>query len=139
MQVIDKRRLNMEVEDKDMLLDQLRKEIEILQRLSHPNIVAFEEVGAVGLYRLVVDVDRPGTYMYGWLTRRCGVCFIDRIVSNAHPHTTAHTREQVVETADKIFVVMELVQGGELFEYLLDRGPLPEAAAVHIMRQVRQP
>jgi hypothetical protein len=42
----------------------------------------------------------------------------------------------VVETADKIFVVMELVQGGELFEYLLDRGPLPEAAAVHIMRQV---
>lgn len=43
----------------------------------------------------------------------------------------------MVETADKIFVVMELVQGGELFEYLLDRGPLPEAAAVHIMRQVR--
>lgn len=43
----------------------------------------------------------------------------------------------MVETADKIFVVMELVQGGELFEYLLDRGPLSEAAAVHIMRQVR--
>lgn len=43
-QVIDKRRLNMEVEDKDLLLEQLRKEIEILQRLSHPNIVAFEEV-----------------------------------------------------------------------------------------------
>lgn len=42
----------------------------------------------------------------------------------------------MVETADKIFVVMELIQGGELFEYLLDRGPLPEAAAVHIMRQV---
>lgn len=43
-QVIDKRRLNMEVEDKDLLLEQLRKEIEILQRLSHPNIVAFQEV-----------------------------------------------------------------------------------------------
>ena len=42
--MIDKRRLNMEVEDKDLLLEQLRKEIEILQRLSHPNIVAFEEV-----------------------------------------------------------------------------------------------
>lgn len=43
-QVIDKRRLNMEVEDKELLLDQLRKEIEILQCLSHPNIVAFQEV-----------------------------------------------------------------------------------------------
>lgn len=43
-----------------MLLEQLRKEIEILQQLSHPNIVEFQDV---------------------------------------------------VETADKIFVVMELVQG----------------------------
>ncbi len=34
----------MEVEDKELLLDQLRKEIEILQCLSHPNIVAFQEV-----------------------------------------------------------------------------------------------
>ncbi len=31
---------------------------------------------------------------------------------------------------------MELVQGGELFEYLLDRGPLPEDVAVHILRQI---
>lgn len=83
--VIDKRKLNMEVESKDLLLEQLRKEIEILQHLSHPNIVEFQDV---------------------------------------------------IETADKIFVVMELVQGGELFEYLLDRGPLPEDVAVHIMRQV---
>ena len=84
--VIDKRKLNMEVESKDLLLEQLRKEIEILQHLSHPNIVEFQDV---------------------------------------------------IETADKIFVVMELVQGGELFEYLLDRGPLEEDVAVHIMRQVR--
>jgi hypothetical protein len=48
-QVIDKRRLNMEVEDKDLLLEQLRKEIEILQCLSHPNIVAFQEVGVCRL------------------------------------------------------------------------------------------
>lgn len=83
--VIDKRKLNMEVDNKDLLLEQLRKEIEILQHLSHPSIVEFEDV---------------------------------------------------IETADKIFVIMELVQGGELFEYLLDRGPLPEEVAVHIMRQV---
>lgn len=83
--VIDKRKLNMEVDNKDLLLEQLRKEIEILQHLHHPNIVEFEDV---------------------------------------------------IETADKIFVIMELVQGGELFEYLLDRGPLQEDVALHVFRQV---
>jgi len=58
--VIDKRKLNIELENKDLLLEQLRKEIEILQQLEHPNIVRFQDV---------------------------------------------------METADKIFVVMELVQG----------------------------
>lgn len=61
--VIDKRKLNIEIENKELLLTQLRKEIEILQQLSHPSIVGFEDV---------------------------------------------------VETADKIFVVMELVQGETL-------------------------
>lgn len=75
----------MEVDNKDLLLEQLRKEIEILQHLHHPNIVQFEDV---------------------------------------------------IETAEKLFVVMELIQGGELFEYLLDRGPLPEDVALHIFRQV---
>lgn len=60
MQVIDKRRLNMEVEDKDLLLDQLRKEIEILQRLSHPNIVAFEEV----CVRFVCGCIGPAGYIH---------------------------------------------------------------------------
>jgi serine/threonine protein kinase len=83
--VIDKRKLNIEIDNKDMLLEQLRKEIEILQHLQHPNIVRFEDV---------------------------------------------------IETADKIFVVMELIQGGELFEYLLDRGPLAEDVALHVFRQV---
>jgi len=83
--VIDKRKLNMEVDNKDLLLEQLRKEIEILQHLHHPNIVQFEDV---------------------------------------------------IETAEKLFVIMELIQGGELFEYLLDRGPLPEDVALHIFRQV---
>ena len=83
--VIDKRKLNMEVDNKDLLLEQLRKEIEILQHLHHPNIVEFEDV---------------------------------------------------IETADKIFVIMELIQGGELFEYLLDRGPLQEDVALHVFRQV---
>jgi len=83
--VIDKRKLNMEVDNKDLLLEQLRKEIEILQHLHHPNIVQFEDV---------------------------------------------------IETAEKLFVIMELIQGGELFEYLLDRGPLPEDVALHVFRQV---
>ena len=108
----------MEVEDKDLLLEQLRKEIEILQRLSHPNIVAFQEASP----RVPVDA------WPGWVADADDDAFIYPFVQ---------MQQQVVETADKIFVVMELVQGGELFEYLLDRGPLPEQAALHIMRQVR--
>lgn len=46
--VIDKRKLNMEVDNKDLLLDQLRKEIEILQHLTHPNIVEFQDVIETG-------------------------------------------------------------------------------------------
>lgn len=80
--VIDKRRLAFEPGQDQMLLDQLRKEIDILRSLDHPNIVRFEDV---------------------------------------------------VETPSAIHVVMEMVTGGELFDYLLEYGAMAEVKAAHLM------
>lgn len=54
--------------------------------------------------------------------------------SVAHPHVVAI--REVFATTSKIFIVLELVEGGELFEYLLDRKRLPEAEARHFMLQL---
>ncbi|CAM9259038.1 unnamed protein product [Phaeothamnion confervicola] len=83
--VIDKRRLDFDYEQKELLLSQLRKEIEILRQLDHPNIVKFEDV---------------------------------------------------IETANMIYVVMELVTGGELFDHLLENGSMSEPQAAHLMHGV---
>ncbi|KAG5187750.1 kinase-like domain-containing protein [Tribonema minus] len=84
--VIDKRRLNLEPgQQEEQLLTQLRREIDTLRSLQHPNIVKFEDV---------------------------------------------------VETADMIYVVMELVSGGELFDWLLENGCMEEERAAHLMHGV---
>ena len=44
--------------------------------------------------------------------------------------------ENIYETVDKIYIVTELVSGGELFDFLLDEAPLSEEVCCHIMRQV---
>ncbi|KAG5177373.1 kinase-like domain-containing protein [Tribonema minus] len=84
--VIDKRRLNLEPgEGGERLLAQLRREIDTLRKLEHPNIVKFQDF---------------------------------------------------VETADTIYVVMELVTGGELFDYLIENGCMEEQRAAHLMHGV---
>lgn len=65
-----------------MLLRQLKKEIEIMQMLSHPNIVTYEGQ---------------------------------------------------VETKTKIFCFMELLRGGDLFDYLSEHGPLAQLNAAYLM------
>jgi len=56
--------------------------------------------------------------------------------SVAHPNVVAI--REVFATTSKIFIVLELVGGGELFEYLLDRKRLPEAEARHFLQQLVQ-
>lgn len=85
--VIDKRRLNFDFDDstREQLMDQLRKEVSILQSMDHPGIVKFEDV---------------------------------------------------VETSRAIYLVMELVPGGELLDYLLENGAMQEEAASFLMQGV---
>lgn len=42
----------------------------------------------------------------------------------------------VFDTPTRLHIVLELVNGGELFEYLVDSGPIPEAFAQIIFRQL---
>lgn len=78
--IIDKRKLTlgMDREDVEPLLMQLRKEVDILRRISHPNIVSFQDF---------------------------------------------------VESKALLFIITEYLPGGELFEYILKNGPLPEVQA----------
>ena len=39
-------------------------------------------------------------------------------------------------TDEKIFIVMELMEGGELFDYVVDKGTLTEDEAANIVRKV---
>jgi serine/threonine protein kinase len=54
--------------------------------------------------------------------------------SVTHPNVVAI--HEVFATSTKIFIVLELVDGGELFEYLLDRKRLPETEARHFLQQL---
>ena len=82
--IIDKRGILYGVEsiDIDPLLQQLCREVEILKRIQHPNIVTFYD------------------YM---------------------------------ETRDKLFIITERLDGGELFEHILNNGPLKEAFACQVL------
>jgi len=44
--------------------------------------------------------------------------------------------EDVFETEDKIIMVMEHMKGGELFDYVVDRGTLSEEEASNILRKI---
>lgn len=82
--IIDKKGIIYNVDDGDVdpLLEQLSREVEILKRIHHPNIVTFYD------------------YM---------------------------------ETKDKLYIITERLDGGELFEYILQHGPLPEGFACKIL------
>ena len=53
-----------------------------------------------------------------------------------HPHIIR--LYEVIETASDIFVVMEFVNGGEIFDYIVERKRLSEGEARRIFQQVRE-
>mmetsp|Transcript_1201 Transcript_1201/g.2299 ORF Transcript_1201/g.2299 Transcript_1201/m.2299 type:complete len:584 (-) Transcript_1201:177-1928(-) len=83
--VIDKCSLSIDPRQRQRVLNQLRKEIQILQLLDHPNIIHYEDM---------------------------------------------------VETSSKIYCVLEYLEGGELYDYLLHYGPMPPAQASSMLRGV---
>lgn len=51
-------------------------------------------------------------------------------------HPNVLSLYDVWETKSELYLVMEYVQGGELFDYLVQRGRLPVAEAVHYFQQI---
>lgn len=51
-------------------------------------------------------------------------------------HPNVIQLEDVFETADRIFIVMEVMNGGELFDYVVEKGTLSEAEASVIVRKI---
>lgn len=45
-------------------------------------------------------------------------------------------RYEVIDTPSDIFVIMEFVPGGELFDYIVSRGRLPPDEARHFFQQI---
>jgi len=51
-----------------------------------------------------------------------------------HPHIIR--QYEVIETPNDIYVVMEYVKSGELFDYIVEKGKLQEDEARHLFQQV---
>lgn len=47
-----------------------------------------------------------------------------------------HLRYEVIDTPTDIFLIMEYVSGGELFDYIVSRGRLPQDEARTFFHQV---
>lgn len=54
----------------------------------------------------------------------------------SHPHIVRIY--EVIKTAENIYVVMEYVKAGELFDYIVEKGRLHEDEARNFFQQVRQ-
>ncbi|AET41218.1 protein kinase HSL1 Ecym_7392 [Eremothecium cymbalariae DBVPG len=54
----------------------------------------------------------------------------------SHPNVMA--LYEVWENKPELYLVLEYVEGGELFDYLISRGKLPEQEAVHYFKQIVQ-
>jgi serine/threonine protein kinase len=51
-------------------------------------------------------------------------------------HNNVISLEDSFETADRIYIVTELMEGGELFEYVIERGALSEEEASGVVRNI---
>lgn len=61
---------------------------------------------------------------------------INVLLSISHPNIVR--TYDIFDERDKIYLVMEFVQGGDFFDYMIKRGKLQEAQAKHVMWQMLQ-
>ncbi|KAJ0403392.1 hypothetical protein ATCC90586_005336 [Pythium insidiosum] len=106
--VINKRRLAFDRPRRDVITRQLRREVEVLRQLDHPNIAKLEDSFENDTYMILVGN-----------------------ISDAH----------VLPLGFSLFVaflvqIMELLEGGELFDTIIERGRLRESDAKHIAASV---
>lgn len=76
----------------------------------------------------IIKPNSPGGLPYG----------IEReiIIMKLLTHPNVLRLYDVWETSKNLYLVLEYVEGGELFDLLVERGPLPESEAVKYFRQI---
>lgn len=99
------------------LLDQFQIEIGVLKTLNHPNIIHLE------------DVFETENKIY--MVSRCvpGLIFASMSVR-------ANAPERWYLTASGDLQIMELMKGGELFDYVVEKGTLSEEEASDLVRRL---
>lgn len=62
--------------------------------------------------------------------------FLSFSVLDTYFFASSFVSYEVIDTPSDIFVIMEFVSGGELFDYIVSRGRLPPDEARHFFHQV---
>ncbi len=101
------------------MVEQIKREISILQTIRHPNIVSRKRRGR-GAASMCFSL---------WKLASMQAFFTDPIL---HPQVNLH---EVMASRDKIYLVMELVTGGELFDKVAAEGPMKVALGARELGQ----
>ncbi|KAJ5742754.1 uncharacterized protein N7511_011155 [Penicillium nucicola] len=86
----------------------------------------------------IAAMDRNASRFIGNSTTRPMPCGIERevVIMKLIEHPNVISLYDVWENRGELYLVLEYVEGGELFDYVLKNGPLPEEEAVRLFRQI---
>lgn len=111
-----------------------------------PRVTAKYEIKALigrGSFSRVVRVEHKSTrqpYAIKMIETRCRegreVCESELNVLRRIRHTNIIQLMEVFETSERVYMVMELATGGELFDRIIARGSFTERDATHVLQMV---
>ncbi|KAJ5595539.1 uncharacterized protein N7459_001747 [Penicillium hispanicum] len=86
----------------------------------------------------IAAMDRNVSSFSGFSNARHMPCGIERevVIMKLIEHPNVISLYDVWENRGELYLVLEYVEGGELFDYVSQNGPLPEEEAVRLFRQI---
>ncbi|KAJ6095278.1 hypothetical protein N7486_006024 [Penicillium sp. IBT 16267x] len=86
----------------------------------------------------IAAMDRNSSNFSGFSNTRQMPCGIERevVIMKLIEHSNVISLYDVWENRGELYLVLEYVEGGELFDYVSQNGPLPEEEAVRLFRQI---
>ncbi|KAJ5772427.1 hypothetical protein N7520_002956 [Penicillium odoratum] len=86
----------------------------------------------------IAAMDRNASNFSGFSNSRHMPCGIERevVIMKLIEHQNVISLYDVWENRGELYLVLEYVEGGELFDYVSQNGPLPEEEAVRLFRQI---
>ncbi|OJJ43112.1 hypothetical protein ASPZODRAFT_74966 [Penicilliopsis zonata CBS 506.65] len=86
----------------------------------------------------IAAMDRNASLFSGTAGTRQMPCGIERevVIMKLIEHPNVISLYDVWENRGELYLVLEYVEGGELFDYVSSHGPLPEEEAVRLFRQI---